>query len=164
MKGWGLPWLVLGLAGAGIGPGAEPPLRIQADASYTRTLSSGEIHLYHLTLEPGDYARLEVVQQGLDVATVVRGPSGSQVVAVDTTTGRFSTERISLLADEKGDYAVEIRPAFAADRGDYRRTAPTGSGSRPNGPASQPAGTSRPPGTPSISGAPPAMPSRRRAP
>lgn len=120
MRGWGLPWFVLGLAGAGIGPDAEPPVRIQADASYTRTLGSGEIHRYSLALEPGDYARLEVVQQGLDVETVVRRPSGSEVVTVDTLTGRFSTEDVSLIADEKGDYEVEVRPAFEADSGGYR--------------------------------------------
>lgn len=122
MRGWGLPWFVLGLAGTGIGPGAEPPVRIQADAPYTRTLSSDEIHRYSLTLEAGDYARLEVVQQGLDVKTVVRGPSGSEVVTVDGRGGRFSTETGSLVAEEKGDYEIEVRPAFASDAGGYRLT------------------------------------------
>lgn len=120
MKGWGLPWLVLGLAGAGIGPGAEPPLRIQADAPYTRTLSSGESHLYNLVLDAGDYARLEVAQQGLDVETVVRGPSGAEIVKVDTPTGRFSTESVSLVAEETGDYEVEVRTSYLEDIGNYR--------------------------------------------
>ena len=119
MRGWGLPWLVLGLAGAGTGPGAEPPVRIEADASYTRTLSSGEIHLYHLALESGDYARLEIVQQGLDVATVVRGPSGSEIVKVDSPTGRFSTENVSLIAEAKGEYELEVRASNSKDAGRY---------------------------------------------
>ncbi|HWN45211.1 MAG TPA: CHAT domain-containing protein [Thermoanaerobaculia bacterium] len=122
MKGWGLPWIVLGLAGSGIGPVADPPIRIAAKAPFTRDLSSGEVHLYHLTLDEGDYARLEVFQQGLDVATLVRGPSGSEVVQVDTLTGRFSTENVSFIAAEKGEYAVEVSPAFAADTGKYRLT------------------------------------------
>jgi len=120
MRGWGLPWLVLGLAGAGIGPGAEPPLRIQADAPYTRTLSSGETHLYNLALDAGDYARLEVVQQGLDVETVVRGPSGAVIVEVDTPTGRFSTESVSLVAEETGDHEIEVRTSYPEDIGNYR--------------------------------------------
>ena len=122
MKGWGLPWLVLGLAGAAIGPDADPPIRIQAAAPFTRELRSGEVHLYHLSLEEGDYARLEVSQLGLDVATVVRGPSGSEVIQVDTLTGRFSTEHVSLIAAEKGRYEVAVSPAFAADTGRYRLT------------------------------------------
>ncbi|HEX5720665.1 MAG TPA: CHAT domain-containing protein [Thermoanaerobaculia bacterium] len=122
MKGWGLPWLFLGLAGSGIGPVADPPIRIAANAPFTRDLSSGEVHLYHLTLDEGDYARLEVIQQGLDVATLVRGPSGSEVIEVDTLTGRFSTENVSFIAEEKGEYAVEVSPAFPADTGKYRLT------------------------------------------
>ncbi|MFL6289505.1 MAG: tetratricopeptide repeat protein, partial [Thermoanaerobaculia bacterium] len=120
MRGWSLPWLVLGLAGAGIGPGAEPPLRIQADAPYTRTLSSGETHLYNLALDAGDYARLEVVQQGLDVETVVRGPSGAEIVEVDSPTGRFSTESVSLVAEETGDYQIEVRTSYPGDIGNYK--------------------------------------------
>jgi CHAT domain-containing protein len=120
MRGWGLPWLVLGLAGAAIGPDADPPIRIEANAPFARDLSSGEVHLYHLTLDEGDYARLEVIQQGLDVATLVRGPSGSEVIRVDTMTGRFSTENVSFIAGEKGQYEVEVSPAFAADTGRYR--------------------------------------------
>lgn len=122
MKGWGLPWLFLGLAGAAIGPGADPPLRIQAAAPFVRDLSSGEVHLYHLTLDEGDYARLEVIQQGLDVATLVRGPSGSEVIQVDTPSGRFSTENVAFIAEEEGEYEVEVSPAFDADTGKYRLT------------------------------------------
>ena len=121
MRGWGLPWLFAGLAGAGIGPGAEPPVRIQADAPYTRTLAAGEIHRYRLTLDSGDYARLEVVQQGLDVATVVRGPSGTEV-EVDFPTGRFSTESVSLIAEEDGEYEIEVRASHTGDAGRYELT------------------------------------------
>lgn len=122
MKGWGLPWLVLGLAGVAIGPGADPPVRIQAAAPFTRDLSSGEVHLYHLTLEEGDYARLEVIQQGLDVATLVRGPSGSKVIRVDTSSGRFSTENVSFIAEEKGQYEVEVSTFYPGDTGRYKLT------------------------------------------
>lgn len=122
MKGWGLPWLFLGLAGSGIGPSADPPVRIEANAPFARDLSSGEVHLYHLSLDEGDYARLEVIQQGLDVATVVRGPSGSRVIRVDTTSGRFSTENVSFIAEEKGQYEVEVSTAYPGDTGKYKLT------------------------------------------
>ncbi len=122
MKGWGLPWLFLGLAGSGIGPGADPPVRIEAAAPYTRDLSSGEVHLYYLTLDEGDYARLEVIQQGLDVATVVHGPSGSKVIRVDTSSGRFSTENVSFIAAEKGQYEVEVSTFYPGDTGRYKLT------------------------------------------
>ncbi|MEA2560164.1 MAG: hypothetical protein QOH06_1668 [Acidobacteriota bacterium] len=120
MRGWGLPWLVLGLASAAIGPGAAPPVRIQAAAPFTRDLSSGEVHLYHLALDEGDYARLEVIQQGLDVATLVRGPSGSKVIRVDTPSGRFSTENVSFIAAEKGEYEVEVSTSYPGDTGKYK--------------------------------------------
>jgi CHAT domain-containing protein/Tfp pilus assembly protein PilF len=118
MKGWGL--LVLGLASAAIGPDADPPVRIQAAAPFTRDLSSGEVHLYHLTLDEGDYTRLEVIQQGLDVATEVRGPSGARIIRVDTSSGRFSTENVSFIAEEKGQYEVEVSTFYPGDTGKYK--------------------------------------------
>ncbi|HET9225971.1 MAG TPA: hypothetical protein VFR31_04850, partial [Thermoanaerobaculia bacterium] len=78
----------------------------------TRSLSSGEIHVYKLPLEAGDYARLEVLQQGLDVFTVVRAPSGDKIAQVDTRTGRFSIENVSLVVDETGEYEVEVQTSF----------------------------------------------------
>jgi len=122
MKGWGLPWLLWGLANAAIGPGTDPPVRIEANAPFSRELSSGEVHFYRLALDEGEYARLEVIQQGLDVATLVRGPSGAEVIKVDTLTGRFSTEKVSFIAQEKGEYVVEVSPAFPSDTGKYRLT------------------------------------------
>jgi CHAT domain-containing protein/Tfp pilus assembly protein PilF len=119
MRGWGLPWLVLGLAGAATSPGTEPPLRLQAEVPVVRTLASGEVHLYQLTLEQGDYLRLEVVQQGLDVETVVRGPSGSEIVKVDSPTGRFSTENVSLVAEQPGEYEVEVQTHYPGESGRY---------------------------------------------
>src|SRR5687768_17159338 len=112
-----LPWLVLGLAGDALGPGAVEPPRIQADAVLSRSLSSGEVQRFRLTLASGDYARLEVAQQGLDVVAAVRAPSGSPVVEVDSPTGRFSTETVSLIAEEQGDYLIEIRAVFPGDTG-----------------------------------------------
>jgi CHAT domain-containing protein/Tfp pilus assembly protein PilF len=120
MRGLGLPWLLLGLAGNALGPGADEALRIQAEAPLTRALSSGEVHRYLLSLSSGDYALLEVAQQGIDVAAVLRGPSGSEVVAVDTPTGPFSTEAVSVIAEEKGDYQLEIRTVYPGDTGRYR--------------------------------------------
>ncbi|HWM90385.1 MAG TPA: CHAT domain-containing protein [Thermoanaerobaculia bacterium] len=120
MKGWGLPWLLLGLAGNVIGPGADLPFRIQANAPLTRALSSGEVHVYRLTLDSGDYARVEVAQEGLDVAAALRGPSGAELVKVDSPTGSFSTESVSLIAEEKGDYSIEVRTVYPGDTGQYR--------------------------------------------
>lgn len=118
MRGWGLPWLLMGLAG-GVSPVAEP-VRIQADAPLNRTLGSGEIHVYKLNLEPDDYVRLEVIQQGLDVFTVVRSPSGDRLAHVDTSTGRFSTENVSLVAGERGEYEVEVSTRYPGESGKYR--------------------------------------------
>ncbi|HVG10932.1 MAG TPA: CHAT domain-containing tetratricopeptide repeat protein [Thermoanaerobaculia bacterium] len=103
-----------------MGPGGDPPVRIQAAAPLIRDLSSGEVHLYHLTLDEGDYARLEVIQQGLDVATEVRGPSGSRIILVDTSSGRFSTENVSFIADRKGQYEVEVSTFYPGDTGKYK--------------------------------------------
>ena len=122
MRGSGLSWLLLGLATAASGPSGEPPVRIQVEGPLTRTLSSEEIHIYKLPLEAGDYARLEVLQQGLDVFTVVRAPSGDKIAQVDTRTGRFSTENVSLVVDETGEYEVEVQTSFPGVSGKYKLT------------------------------------------
>ena len=125
MRGSGLPWLLLGLASAASGPSGEPPVRIQhieADVALARTLDAGQIHAYKLVLEAGDYVRLEVIQQGLDVSTLVRSPSGEEVAQVDTVTGRFSTENVSLVAEERGEYAVEVSTSYLGETGKYKLT------------------------------------------
>ena len=64
---------------------------------------------------------LVVRQIGVDVVVEVRDPRGRLIDVVDSPTGRSGEERVEVLAEERGDFAIRVRP-FAANEpaGRYR--------------------------------------------
>src|SRR4051794_26433005 len=55
----------------------EPSRTIQAE------LAAGQSHDYQLHLRPGEYARLVIQQQTVDVAVACFGPDGQQLFVID---------------------------------------------------------------------------------
>jgi CHAT domain-containing protein/Tfp pilus assembly protein PilF len=119
MERKGLVWLfLLALAGTGSARAAEEPTLLQVDVPITREIHEGEVHLYRLPLKAGDYAHIEVVQQGVDVQVGLRDPAGGMLQEVDTPVGRYSSEVVSFVAGAQGDHRVEVEP-FVSE-GTYR--------------------------------------------
>jgi CHAT domain-containing protein/Tfp pilus assembly protein PilF len=112
--------LFLALAGPGVVRAAEEPALLQVGVPVTRELHDGEVHLYRLPMQAGDYARVEIVQQGIDVAVVVRSPAGAVLEEVDSPTGRYFTEIASFVAGTGGEHAIEVKPFSADAPGSYR--------------------------------------------
>ncbi|MCS6817956.1 MAG: tetratricopeptide repeat protein, partial [Blastocatellia bacterium] len=79
-------------------------------APVERELSGGEAHVYRLTLAAGQYARVTVVQQGIDVVVRLFGPDGQQIVEMDSSTGTQGEEIVSHVADVTGAYRIEVAP------------------------------------------------------
>jgi CHAT domain-containing protein/tetratricopeptide (TPR) repeat protein len=110
--------LFLALAGPGVVCAAEEPTLLKANAAIVREIHDGEVHLYRLPLKAGDYARIDIVQQGVDVKVVLRDPAGAVLQEVDTPTGRYSREVVSFVAGTEGDHRLEVKPLFLG--GAYR--------------------------------------------
>ena len=85
-----------------------------------RELSAGEVQTYSLALARGDFVRLTIEQQGIDVAAALLRPDGTPLVAVNAMDDEFRHETIVAIADVDGTYLATMRPAAAGARGRYR--------------------------------------------
>lgn len=113
--------LFLALAGPGLARAESEPALLQLAAPATRELRGGEKHLYCLSMKAGDYARVEVAQEGVDALIVISDPAGAVLAKVDIFS-RYSTEVASFLAETAGEYRIEVTPFSTEAAGMYRVT------------------------------------------
>jgi len=71
-------------------------------------LPPGATHAYLFDLGPGDFLDIQLEQKNLDVAANVLGPGNRFLFRVDSLNGAFGPERVPLLAESAGRYAVEV--------------------------------------------------------
>jgi CHAT domain-containing protein/tetratricopeptide (TPR) repeat protein len=103
-------WPHIGLA-IGLLVVAQNVRELTPGTSIPRELSPGQVHTYQLTLARGDFVRLTIKQQGIDVAAALLDPDGREVVAVDAMDDEFRPELVAAIADVSGTYTVTMRPA-----------------------------------------------------
>jgi CHAT domain-containing protein/tetratricopeptide (TPR) repeat protein len=85
---------------------AEDRLPLTSGTPAAGRLITGESHTYVLTLEAGDFARVEVEQNGIDIGVVLRAPQGSTLAEIGYRSG--DPRSISLIARETGHHEVVI--------------------------------------------------------
>lgn len=73
-----------------------------------QTLNPGEKHTYPLTLKAGDYLKLTVEQQGIDVVVRLFGPDGKKLAEVDSPNGTQGPEPVSSIVEQSGSYRLEV--------------------------------------------------------
>jgi CHAT domain-containing protein/Tfp pilus assembly protein PilF len=89
-------------------------------ARVERTLAGGEKHLFRVVLNAGQYMRVVVEQQGIDLVVALVGPSGERLVEVDSPNGNRGPEPVSEVVAQSGEYVVEVRaPNKNAPAGSY---------------------------------------------
>jgi len=94
-----------------------PPFRSRAIAAEIlevsqpaiASLEGKEIHSYSIPLVSGQYARLSVIQQGIDAIVRVLTPEGKLLLKVDDE-GDRATEEVVFIAATAGNYRVQILP------------------------------------------------------
>ena len=79
-------------------------------ASIERELEGGS-HSYSITLVSGQYLRVVVNQQSVNVVVKVFRPGGQQIAEVNNTSDQQESEQISLITEGAGDYRLEVHPA-----------------------------------------------------
>ena len=72
-------------------------------------INGGESHSYSISLTPGQYFYALVDQQGIDLAVTLFSPEGSKIAVTDSPNGSWGPEPILVVADQSGEYRVEIR-------------------------------------------------------
>jgi len=84
-------------------------------------MAGGQTHTYQITLQAGQFLRVVVEQQGIDVAVALIAPDGKQIIEVDQPTGAFGQESLSHEAAVSGDCRIIIRTVAAtAPKGTYQ--------------------------------------------
>lgn len=99
------------------------PVVLTARSVVDSALAPSAAHDYALRLPRGGSVLMVVQQVGIDVVVEVRDPRGRLIDAVDSPTGRTGAERVEVLAEQRGDFAIRVRP-FAPNEpaGRYRLT------------------------------------------
>ncbi len=86
----------------------ETPARLQPGVPVMRELEGGATHTYLVTLEAGQFLRVVVEQQGVDVGLTFFSPRGERLVEVDSPNGLSGPEPLFFIADAGGTYRLEI--------------------------------------------------------
>lgn len=76
-----------------------------------RSIEAGQVHVFRIAVVSGQYLRVVVDQQGIDVAAVLLAPSGKPIIESDLPNGNTGPEPLTIAADVSGDYLVEVRPS-----------------------------------------------------
>jgi CHAT domain-containing protein len=74
----------------------------------TRSLQQKETHLFQVTLSPGQYMHVSVIQNGIDVVVRLFDPNRLLVIERDSPNSRFGPERVSVVAQLGGNYYVVV--------------------------------------------------------
>ncbi len=77
-----------------------------------RTLSGGQTHAYQIALTAGQFLYAVVDQRGIDVGVTVTN-SGRTLAVSDNPNGAFGPEPVAIIADQAGDYRIEVRALSA---------------------------------------------------
>lgn len=73
-------------------------------------IGGGETHIFHTVLRRGQYLRVIVEQEGIDLSISIFEPgSKASLIAMDSPNGSRGSESVSVVARADGDYRVEVR-------------------------------------------------------
>lgn len=89
-------------------PQADAPTLISGETIKGK-MAGGETQLFRVPLSAGQYLRVVVEQQGIDVAVALVGPGQKRLLEVDSPNGNYGPEPVSAVAEETGEYRIEVR-------------------------------------------------------
>jgi CHAT domain-containing protein/tetratricopeptide (TPR) repeat protein len=73
-----------------------------------RALTRGEKHAYRVILKTGQFLRVVVRQQGIDVVVTLSGPAGNRIVLMDCPNGSRGPEPVLTIAQVDGSHQIEV--------------------------------------------------------
>jgi CHAT domain-containing protein/tetratricopeptide (TPR) repeat protein len=86
-----------------------------------REMRGGETHSYRIHAAPGQFVRVVVLQEGIDVSVMLLDSEGKQFLIVDSMNGSYGPESASIIAEESGDMQLNVSTTSAdASAGHYQ--------------------------------------------
>jgi CHAT domain-containing protein len=89
------------------------PRMLERGTPVEAPLTVGERHTYRVVLNAGEGAQILVVKRGIDVFIRCIDPAGKDIAFVEDDLRPNGEERVTLVADTSGAYAVVVSAAFA---------------------------------------------------
>lgn len=74
-------------------------------------IKGGETQVFSVLLSKDQTARVEIVQNGIDVSLTAINPEGVQFIETETPSGLFGNDLILVTAEKTGEYKVTVNPA-----------------------------------------------------
>ncbi|HMW01298.1 MAG TPA: CHAT domain-containing protein [Acidobacteriota bacterium] len=123
-KSFGLSWVLVLMLGLnpflGLAVVAQDLDPLAPGKTVDRALKGGEKHRFLVQLNANDFLNLVVNQKGIDVVVRLLGPDGKTVQEVDRPNGTQGEEPLSFIAEQTGNYTLEIESLEkAAPSGKY---------------------------------------------
>ncbi len=96
-------------------------IQLEAGKILEETLGGGEKHSYEIQADAGQFLHVSVEHRGIEVASILYDPAGKQIASMQSPTGAFGLDQVSIIADLKGAYRLEIAPTDKSARaGSYQ--------------------------------------------
>ncbi len=87
------------------------PINLDLNKQSEYEIKGGETHLFSVILTENQTARVELVQNGVDVSLSAENPSGEIFIETETPSGFFGDDLILVTAVETGVYKILVTPA-----------------------------------------------------
>ena len=91
-------------------------IQLEAGKILEETLGGGEKHSYEIQADAGQFLHVSVEHRGIEVASILYDPAGKQIASMQSPTGAFGLDQVSIIADLKGAYRLEIAPTDKSAR------------------------------------------------
>jgi CHAT domain-containing protein/Tfp pilus assembly protein PilF len=85
-----------------------------------RDLKGGETHVYPVDLQAGQFLRVRVQEDGIDLAVRLLDPNGAEVTGFDGLMAGHSDEDLAAVGSVSGPYRVEVSAPAKASPGRYQ--------------------------------------------
>jgi peroxiredoxin len=97
------------------------PVQLSLGSVIDARLSVGEKHSYKIKGNAGDFLKVKVEQQGIDVILRLYSPIGTPLIEIDTPNGTEGIEKIVWMFEKAGNYWLEVKALDPdAAPGNYR--------------------------------------------
>jgi CHAT domain-containing protein/Tfp pilus assembly protein PilF len=83
-----------------------------------RELAGGHNHTYQIRLSAGQFLKVIIEQQGIDVVARLVGPDGEQIMEFDSERRPRGQETVEHVAEAEGDYRLVVQPRQKAASAD----------------------------------------------
>lgn len=100
----------------------QQPSVLEPGKPVERSLASGETHSYRVTLGVGQFMRVVAEQRGVDVAVKILSPDGKPLAEVNLNPDTKDKEDAVWVAENAGDYRIEISAPERNARGRFQLT------------------------------------------